>query len=225
MLLLGGRIRKQFGSSPIAPATPKRDVAEYHTQTVAAIGDVDIEIDDDSPTAENLALDADLLAGTGLQESNDVDVAQDFGFAATTELDLELPEELIVGVETPETDIMPPLHADDDKILDHEVLAEDDDTYDLSVLIDATDMPNPDDVTQRDLEAVEVADGDETLIGNDYTVSKEVDYKIVEQDYEDEMTATQALNEEILNATTQAAANEPPEDDTVEMPKDGKKAG
>ncbi|MDH3664625.1 MAG: hypothetical protein OEU92_32195, partial [Alphaproteobacteria bacterium] len=211
-LLLGGRIRSHFGSSPIAPAEPKRDVAEHNTETVAAPGDIDIEIDDDSPTAENPALDADLLAGTGLKENNDVDVGQDFGFAATTDLDLELPEEMSSGVESPETDILPPLHADDDD-------------YDLSVIVDATNMPNPEDATERDLEAVEVADNDETLIGNDYTVSKEVDYKIVEQDYEDEMTATQALNEEILNATMQAAANEPPEDDTVEMPKDGKKAG
>jgi hypothetical protein len=213
LLLLGGRIRKHFGSSPIAPATPKRDVLEYHTETVAALGDVDIVIDDDSPTAENPALDVDLLAGTGLQDGNDVDVAQDFGFAATTELDLELlPEEMTGNVETLETDIMPPLHADDDKILDNEVLADDDD-YDFSVMVDATNMPDPDDVTQRDLEAIEVDDDDETLIGNDYTVSKEVDYKIVEQDYEDEMTATQALNEEILNATTQAAANEASKDD------------
>ena len=213
LLVLGGRIRKHFGSSPIAPATPKRDVLEYHTETVAAPGDVDIVIDDDSPTAENPALDVDLLAGTGLQDGNDVDVAQDFGFAATTELDLELlPEEMTGNVETLETDIMPPLHADDDKILDNEVLADDDD-YDFSVMVDATNMPDPDDVTQRDLEAIQVDDDDETLIGSDYTVSKEVDYKIVEQDYEDEMTATQALNEEILNATTQSAANEASKDD------------
>jgi len=225
LMLLGRRIRKHFGSSPIAPAEPKRHVSETQTDSVPAIGEIDVLIDDDSPTAENLALDADLLAGTGLQEGDDVDVAQDFGFAATTELDLDLvlPEEIPDSDEAPQTDILPPLHADEGKILDDEVLAEEDD-YDLSINVDATNMPAPDDVTQRDLEAVQVDDSDETLIGNDYTVSKEVDYKIVEQDYEEEMTATQAINEEILNATTEAAANESSEDDTVEMPKDDKKA-
>jgi hypothetical protein len=68
-------------------------------------------------------------------------------------------------------------------------------------------MPRPEDITQRDLEAVQVDDGDETLITGDYTVSKEVDYKIVEQDYEDEMTATQALNKEIMKAAEDMAVS------------------
>ena len=75
----------------------------------------------------------------------------------------------------------------------------------MSVIVDATKMPNPDDVTQRDLEAVEVPTGDDELIAADYTVSQEVDYKILEQDYEDEMTATQALNEEVARAAEELA--------------------
>jgi len=81
----------------------------------------------------------------------------------------------------------------------------DDDDYDMSVMVDATKMPQPDDVTQRDLEAIQVDDGDETLITDDYTVSKEVDYKIVEKDYEDEMTATQALSAEIMKAVDESS--------------------
>ena len=129
---------------------------------------------------------------------------------------------------------------------------DDDDEYDMSVIVDATKMPDPEDVTERDLEAIEVNHDDETLITGDYTVSQEVDYKILEQDYEDEMTATQALNAEIQKAAEELAtrmdddvtaehetpqkpmatvhsidvtAPLPREDSTVEMPKKGGKAG
>ena len=81
----------------------------------------------------------------------------------------------------------------------------DEDEYDMSVIVDATKMPNPDDVTERDLEAIPVDIDDEPLIDDDYTVSKEVDYKILEQDYEDEMTATQALNQEIEKVANELA--------------------
>ena len=236
LILLGIRARNYFGSRPIAPAQPPREAPASDTGdiddtavigdsgSIDSLGDVDVLIDDDSPTAENLALDADLISGSGLADGTDVDIAEDFSFAATTELDLELPAEAAANTDSPETDILPPLHADEQEILDSELLPEDDD-YDLSVMVDATKMPNPEDVTQRDLEAVQVDDDDDTLIGNDYTVSKEVDYQVLEQDYEDEMTATQALNEEIMKAaedfalddgldvTAEFAANETPKDD------------
>jgi hypothetical protein len=236
LLLFGRRVYNYFGSSPIAPAESKPrkplDEAIEETQAVDALDELDVLIDDDSPTAENLALDADLVMGTGLQEGSDVEVAQDFDFAATTDidLDLELPDETAAAVESPETDILPPLHAHEQEILESEVLPEDDDDeYDYSVMLDATKMPNPEDVTERDLEAIEVDDDDDTLIGNDYTVSKEVDYKVLEQDYEDEITATQALNEEIMKAAEEAGINDDL-DITAEvaandMPKGGKKAG
>jgi hypothetical protein len=55
----------------------------------------------------------------------------------------------------------------------------------------------------RDLEAVPVNNDNDTLLTSDYTVSSEVDYTVLEQDYEDELTATQALNEEIARAATE----------------------
>ena len=205
MLLFGRRFRDKFSSAPIAPAAPQRRQTDSDTQKIEAIGDVDMDIVDNSATAENLALDADLIVGTGLQEGSEVDVAQDFGFAATTDLDLELPEEMSSGFESPETDIIPPLRIDEASILESEVLPAEEDDYDMSVMIDATKMPHPDDVTERDLEAIQVDTDDETLITGDYTVSQEVDYKILEQDYEDEMTATQALNAEIQKAAEDLA--------------------
>jgi hypothetical protein len=61
---------------------------------------------------------------------------------------------------------------------------------------------------------------DDTLITNEYTLSQEVDYKIIEQDYEDEMTATQALNLEISKASAELSAtlDEDQVDATAEMP-------
>lgn len=224
-LLLFGRFRDRFGSAPIgAVAHPQRRSTDGDTERFEALGNMDMDIVDDSPTAENLALDADLEVGAGLEEGSSVDVTEDFAFASTASLDFELPEEMSSGEEAQETpsqtDIIPPLNIDPDSILESEVLPDDDDDYDMSVIVDATKMPNPEDVTERDLEAIAVPDDDdETLITGDYTVSQEVDYKILEQDYEDELTATQALNQEIQKAAEELATrmSDDDEDDTKEM--------
>ena len=218
LLLFGRRFR--FGSAPIAPAIPQRRQTDGDTQNIEAMDQVYMDIADDDPTGENLALDADLIMGTGLQEGTDVDMSQDFGFAATMDLDLELPEEMSSFAESPETDIIPPLGVDESSILKAEILPDEDDDYDMSVIVDVTKMPHPDDVTERDLEAIQVDAGDETLITDDYTVNQDGDYKILEQDYEDEMTATQALNAEIQRAAEELAVrmDDDTADATTEMP-------
>ena len=77
-------------------------------------------------------------------------------------------------------------------------------------------MPQPGDVTKRDLKAVEVATDDASMIAQNYTINKEVDYQVLEQDYEDEMTATQALNLEIARAAADLTARMDDEaDDSV----------
>jgi len=209
LVLFGRRIRDRFGSTPVAAAataTPAHeDIDTVETQAA-------YDIDDNSPTEENLALDADLILGTGLEEGTDMAVAQDFGFASTTALDIELPFEPEAPVSDHETDIIPPLNPEGlESILESEVLPEDDD-YDMSVIVDATKMPRPEDVTERDLKAVPVGSADETLISDNYTISKEVDYDILEQDYQEELSATQALNEEISRAAAELSRNL---DDTV----------
>ena len=90
-----------------------------------------------------------------------------------------------------------------ESILDSEVLPDDDD-YDMSVIVDATRMPQPDEVTERDLQAValDIDDADDS-----FTINEEVAYDILAQDYEDEMTATQALNQEIERAAAELAAD------------------
>lgn len=219
MLLFGRRFKGQFGSTPIgAAAVPQRRKSD--TGEVEALSDLQLDIPDDSPTAENLALDADLIVGTGLQEGTNVDLVQDFGFASTTSLDMELPEEMSSGGTVPDTDIIPPFSTDVDSILESEVLPEDDDDYDMSVIVDATKMPQPEDVTEKDLEAVAVDVDDESIVTGDYTLDQDVDYKILEQDYEDEMTATQVLDVEIQKAAEDLAGrmDDDPDAATTEMP-------
>ena len=227
LLMFGRRGRETFGSTPVGPAVDHtlRHGSDSDTQNLDAYAIANAAeetvIDDESPTEENLALDADLVIGTGLQKGADVEVAEDFAFAATTVLDLELPEEMSSNAKQPETDMIPPLRINEESILDSEILPDDDD-YDMSVIIDATKMPQPEDVTERDLKAVVVnVSEDDTLIEDNYTVSKEVDYKILEQDYEEELTTTEALNQEIAKAAAELAKTIDevgPEDVTAEMP-------
>ena len=204
LLMFGRRLRGGIATSPdaVLAEQPNRrfsDMETTDTENVEAVG-VDFDLSDDSPTQENLALDADLVIGTGLDHNAESDISQDFGFAATTELDIELPFEPIASA-SDETDMLPPMRTDERSILESEVLPEDD--YDMSVIVDATKMPQPEDVTERDLNAVEIPVDDETLITENYTINKEVDYQVLEQDYEDELTATQALNVEIARSAAE----------------------
>ncbi len=70
------------------------------------------------------------------------------------------------------------------------------------MMVDATKhMVEDDDETAKDLMAITLntergTDGDTS----EHTLNKTVDYQILEQDYEDELTATQALNKEIEEA-------------------------
>ncbi len=216
LLMFGRRRRRDDEPEPVEAAAPhpmRRHTDHYETMPELE----ELIVDDDDPTQENLALDADLVMGTGFDQGIDVEVADDFGFeGASAELDLELPDETEQTDEVPITDIISAPSIEASSILESEILPDDDD-YDMSVIVDATKMPDHQDVTQQDLKAVPVPGGDETLVTDNYTVSQEIDYQILEQDYEDEMTATQALNLEIEKAAADLAERlEEDEDATVE---------
>jgi hypothetical protein len=225
-LLLFGRLLRGRSDARIADQ-PMRRATDGDTLTVEAIPPLSNELDDDAPTEENLTLDANLEIGTGLGASGDMEVASDFGFASPTEVDIELPFEPEPSVDaSADTNMLSPLHTDEQTILDSEVLP-DDDNYDLSVILDATKMPQPEDITARDLQAVEVTPEEDTSETDAYTINDEVELNILEQDYEDELSATQALNVEIKRAVTELAQDlgeEGTSDDetaagpTVEMP-------
>ena len=212
LVLFGRRLRARFASTPIgvAAAPPQQRRTDGDTQNIEALSEFDVEPMLESLTAENVTLDADLIIGTGLQQGTDVEVAQDFGFAASTVLDLELPEETPNVAEDPQTDIIPPMFFETGSILESEVLASNTDAvdeYDMSVIVDATKMPRLDDVTERDLEAIAVDIIDETHGTGSYTLTEEVDIDALEKDYENEFTATQALNMEIEKAAEALVKN------------------
>ena len=77
----------------------------------------------------------------------------------------------------------------------------------MSVIIDATKLPQPDDVDKHDFNAVEVATDDESMMTQAFMATADADYLVLEQDYEDEMTATQALNLEIAHAAAELTAS------------------
>jgi hypothetical protein len=211
-LMFWPRLREHFGSKPVGADDRVPPRSEFSAPDVAPISvpesemtvqeikptydNVDFDLSDDSPTEENLALDADLADGTGFDDSDDVDVNRDFGFAATMDLDMELPERAAAEDPSPETDIIPPPERpEEDLVVNSEVLPEDDgDEYDISMIVDATKMPDPAEVTERDLKAVPLDDTGQTLINDDYTIVDEIGQDILAQDYEDEMSATQLLD-------------------------------
>lgn len=216
-LLLFGRLLRNRPEEA-KDEQPKRRATDEGTATAETIPPLSYELGDDSPTEENLTLDADLIVGTGLDTSTDMDVAQDFGFAGPTEVDIELPLEPEPSIVVTEANFLPPDQGGEESILDSEILPDDED-YDLSVVLDATKMPQPEDVTRQDLQAVQVHVENDSSDSGSYTINKEVDLDVLEQDYEDELTATQVLNAEIERAAAEIvgnknAANAEPADNT-----------
>lgn len=206
LLSLMRRSGAPVAPSPAEPANTHPLRRETDTRRIEAIVADDYALSDDSPTAENLALDADLELGSGLGTGVDIAVTEDFGFSTSAELDLELPDERGTTQETGnlrQTDIIAAPQRDESSILESEILPDDDD-YDMSVVMDVTKMPDTDAVTERDLKAVVVDDGDPTM-HDSYTISQEPEYEILEQDYEEELSATQALNLEIERAAAELA--------------------
>ncbi len=216
LLLFGRRLRRQ--PAPMGAIGAAGEALADDTESIEAYTDDGYDLDDDSPTAENLALDADLVVGSGLEDGTEMEVTEIFDIPGPTEVDIELPFEPEASAGTMQTDIIPPVRTDEHSILESEILPDDDD-YDMSVIVDATKMPQPEDVTERDLRAVEVDPADDDAATDSYTINRESDFDILEQDYEDELTATQALNQEIARASAELEASVSEDDDiTSEMP-------
>ena len=210
LLLFGQRFRRQFESfafGSTAEALPNERRTDARAQTTEAAEVVDSHVRDASPHSTAMSLDADFGDGSGLQDASDMHVAQDFGFSTSNtfddELDLLLPEGADREDDSGPTDIIKPSEREAEPlVLESEVLpSEGDDTdYDLSMIVDVTKQDVVEsDATEKDLQAV-LVDAESTPGSADYTLSQDVDYKILEQDYEEELTATQALNAEITKA-------------------------
>lgn len=212
LFLFGRRFRR--GTLPPQPVDTAADIADDEpTATNRTLPAVDFDVSDPDRRRATSLLDADLSAGTGLSASEDVELNQDFAFSTSrdlgADLDMEFPADTGRSAEEEDsTDVIPARRAEEHTILEREILPsddddDDDDAYDVSMIIDATKNRFADnDVTTKDLEAIAV-DDDAVSDADDeeeYTLSNEMDYQILEQDYEEELTATQAINAEVLKA-------------------------
>ncbi len=127
---------------------------------------------------------------------------------------------------------MPAQASDEATILDSEVLPadkaedddEDDEDYSVSMNVDATKQILDDNTaTTKDLQAIMVDTSADVSVEEtaEYSLSRSAEYQILEQDYEDELTATQALNKEIEQAARALAEQMDDvegKDKTKEMP-------
>ncbi len=235
LFVFGRQLRERFGSVAVGtPEVPSRRRGDEPAPQ-PAVSDIDYNFDDDTLNSRAIILDADLEAGTGLQDAAEMDVAQDYGFSATGnsdyQVDLEITEQASMEEDLLPTDIIPPSEKKRETILENEILPSDDDVaevdadedYDMSMIVDATSVVLDENTsTTRDLQAVLVAaDDDSDSDDTEQTVSQEGDYQILEQDYEDELTATQVLNKEIEEAARALAERMDDVDvsgDTAEMP-------
>ena len=242
LLMFGRQIRERFGSVAVgAPSFPSRRREDMPARQPAVEADTDVEADndyelnDDTLNSQSITLDADLHSGSGLQEASEIELTPDLGLSATgatiAQVAVEISEQASGKEELQATDILPLTVPKIETILESEIMPGDDDAtvddatvdYDLSMMVDATKIIVEDDAaTAKDLMAVAVHTGD----GKDddtgeYTVNKEVDYEILERDYEDELTATQILDNEIEEAA-RALVDEMDDvdvgDETVQMP-------
>ncbi|MGB5511354.1 MAG: hypothetical protein WBM87_06565, partial [Woeseiaceae bacterium] len=209
LLLFGRSLRGRFGSASVAldselpiREAPPRPALWFRD-------DVDYNLDDDTPTAENPALDADLVMGTGLNRTSEVDMAKDVGFPSPTEVDIELPFSAELAAVLDDDDLRSATLSADSTILESEILPESDDypgpeDFDMSVILDATKMPRAEDATQSNLEAIEMNAPTETMAGieadDEVTAESTIDLTILEQDYENEKTAIQARNMDVTQA-------------------------
>jgi hypothetical protein len=206
LLLFGRRLKARFLPAPgsaNAVARRRTDADNDDTDVALALG---LPSQETATVARMVSLDADLEDGSGFHYGGDVDVAQDFGFsedsgqfgnssgnalhsAAAGAARGRIPDVPLRGRMGEATILVsetPPQHDDSGE-------------YKVSMIVDATKQVGEDADTTKDLRAIEV-DADEDTVSEEYTVNKDIDYSILEQDYEDEFSATQALNAEIARA-------------------------
>ena len=213
LLLFGRRLKDRFGSpadmlsAGIIRGRRRGDLVEQ-TEPATTLADDDPTDTYESPLrAQPVTGDADLGTGSGFDDDGEIDLAQDFGFSTSRDLygnaDVELPEEALREAAHAPTDVIPAKRFEGRRLTDTVIVekeippSHDTGEYDLSMILDATRQPmGESEDTTKDLRAVQVDTRDHEALesGQSLTLSREVDYKVLEQDYEDELTATQALN-------------------------------
>jgi hypothetical protein len=229
LLLFGRRIRDQFDSMPSGPFATNR-VAKMRAEEEArqAATDHAATIIDRSRRNKKLTLDADLGSGSGLMGSNEIDVSQDFGYD-TREVSALSAENIAAQAaaegDTSGTDVVPLLRVEESMILEREVPPDhsDNEDEDASMILDMSTI-------QTGEFRKPISDtGNVELPGEDngtgrlkgLTLTEEIDLETLERDYEDELSATQAINTEVAKAAIEIAEqmdDAVPEGNTVEQP-------
>ena len=167
-------------------------------------------------------LDGNLDSGEGFSHECDVEVAEDFAFSTTRDLGAALDIEFPSTADTAPNPVLG-RRASDETILEKEILPTHDDDaesqYDVSMIVDVSeaDFSIETDVTAKDLKAVAVDDEPTTPTRKLIAEIDERDYEILEQDYEDELTASQILQAEIAEAARAMGVmdDQPADDDTA----------
>lgn len=226
-LLLGRPLRKWLAAREERGFDDRETDRRYQDPTPAVITvpepspdtkglEVDFHVDETGADARLVQVDGNVGSGSGFQDIGDIDVAEDFGFAASDGielgLDIEFPQEpaadALSDTDSADTDMIPPIRREEGLVVENET-----GTYDVSMIVDATQPPVGDsDETTRDLQAIEL-DTAEMPEDDPLTLSREMDYKILEQDYQDELTATQALNAQLEDAARDLALRLESDDD------------
>lgn len=211
VVYIARRYKAGFGSVAVgAPAKPERHSRGENQGAVAepkslSHDEMDYAVEETAADGNAFSLDADLGIGSGLSESDDIDVAQDFAFSTTSDLagdlDLLLPEGAEDEPEANPTDIIAPHLPKMHSILESEVLPDSGDDYDLSMIVDATQQTFEDtDITERDLFAVPIAETNQAEEPRSFTISDDIGTRLIEEDYEKEHAATQAVDADIARA-------------------------
>ena len=229
LLVFGRNLRDLFGSAPAGATaeTARSRRAGDQAAPPAVRTDLDFPFSDAASSDESFTLDADLGEGSGLLDGSGIEVVQDFGFPvdgdADGAIDLELPEAQPAGPDQQTAEMVRPDAPEASAIRASRSAAPDESAeYNLSMIVDATRQSiGESDETAKDLMAVQADDAGEDLENGQYTLSQEVDYEVIEQDYEEELTATHAISEELAKAAfdlAHASAEDEGTAETREMP-------
>ncbi|MGB5347754.1 MAG: hypothetical protein WBN23_16430 [Woeseia sp.] len=197
LLLFGRRLRDKLGGADEQAAdldeTQISDAVHRHLEEPGVI-----EVTETFGPAMGLQIESALSSGADFDTGDDVDVALDYSFASSGEHSEEL-DFIVEGDDTHDaelpTRVMPAAA---------EITSQEEDDYDMSMVLDVTkqDFQAPDH-TIEELQATEVTASTELTVPvqtGSRDLTSEFDYRILEQDYEDELTATQALSREVEEA-------------------------
>ena len=214
----------QFEEATLVPPEPVHWIEDEDSIQVEIISqpsddtaDDSAQLDDEALTEENLVLSTATMNTEYDQETVEpsfhIDIAPDTGAA----LDLEIPESADREPEdSADTETIPPPRHRGASLRESEITAKEGE-YDMSVITDASTMSASEEASAGDLQAIAISDDEQPLVDEDgYTLNKEIDYQILEQDYEDELTATQAL--QLNTELERAAAKFDAENETSTLP-------